>query len=272
MWRYVLKTLRKWVYLIFLLPVLCPAAFEIQSLNTAGIALGSVSSLYPGLLNPAVLTPERSFRFHTDYSQLYGIKGLDYYHAGIDYGFIKRKSAGLVFQNLGNSVYQEKTVTFKFGQDIRNVLSLGLSLNVYNVAISGYQSSTAFGLNVGSVLNLDKQTQLAFLYQNVNNPSICEQTDPLPQCFYFGVRYFPKSSFELYGELFKDTEFPFSLRLASVLKPFSFMDIKCGVQFKPDRFSGGVSVYWRKLSLDIAVLHHQVLPYTFFYGLGYGFR
>ena len=267
-----LITLRKLITVLMFLTVLSPAAFELQSVNTTGIALGSISSLYPGALNPAVLIPEKTMVMRTDYSRLFGISGLDYYQVEISRGFRRGMCAGMTFQNLGNRIYQEKTAGFKIGSDIKNVFSVGITLNVYNVTIIGYEKSTAVGLTAGSLWNLNEEMQVSLVYHNINSPAIYHHSDPLPECFFMGVRYVSKSKVEFFGEIFKDTQFPFSLRLGSVLKPCKFLDLRCGTQFNPDRYSGGFSIYWRKFSLDFAIQQHQVLPYTLYYGIGYGFR
>jgi len=258
--------------MLLLLLKFCSAAFEVQSINPSLIALGSMTSLYPGSLNPAARAPYKTLYVRADYTRLYGISGLDYYQTQLEWLSSKQKCIGLDLCNFGNGIYQEKTVGFSYGQRLKDILSLGLSVRLYNIAILGYQSSTAFGLTVGSVWDLNEQLQIAVLFQNVNSPSIYKCSDPLPECFSMGVRYMPQMKLEFCGEMFKDTEFPFSLRMGAILKPFDFVDLKFGVQFNPDRYSGGFSFYWKKLSLDFAFQHHQVLPYTLYCGIGYGFK
>ncbi|MDO9549191.1 MAG: hypothetical protein Q7J65_09540 [Candidatus Marinimicrobia bacterium] len=263
---------RKLIIVLILLPAFCLAAFEVQSINTSSIALGSITSLYPGSLNPAFPARQKSLFMRADYARLYGLSGLDYYQVQMGWNPNTKNCIGLYLRNLGNPVYQEKTVGISYGQSLRDILSLGLSVHLYNIAIAGYQSSTAIGLTLGSVWNLNEQMQIAVLFQNINSPSIYECSDPLPECFSLGARYIPLSKIELCGELFKDTEFPFSLRVGAIIKLFDFMDLKFGTQLNPDRYSGGISMYWKKLSLDFAFQHHQILPYTLYYGIGYGLK
>lgn len=258
--------------MMLLLLKFCPAAFEVQSINSSLIALGSMTSLYPGSLNPAALVAYKTLYLRADYARLYGLAGLDYYQAQLGWFSPKHKHLGLELRSFGNQIYQEKTAGFSYGLLYREILSLGLSVHFYNIAILGYQNSTAIGLTVGSVCDLSERLQVAVLFQNVNSPSIYKYSDPLPECFSMGIRYQPRTKIELCGEIFKDTEFPFSLRMGTILKPFDFVDLKFGAQFNPDRYSGGFSIYWKKLSLDFAFQHHQVLPYTLYCGIGYGFK
>ena len=263
---------RKLIIVLILLPTFCLAAFEVQSINTSSIALGSITSLYICSLNPAFLTEQKSMVMRVDYARLYGLTGLDYYQAQLGWSSIKQKCFGLYLQNFGNTVYQEKTAGISYGQSLKNILSLGLTVHLYNIAIAGYQSSTTIGLSLGSVWNLSEQMQIGLLFQNINSPSIYKCSDPLPECFSLGARYAPLSKMEVCGELFKDTEFPFSLRVGAIIKPFDFMDLKFGTQINPDRYSGGISIYWKSLSVDFAFQHHQTLPYTLYYGIGCGFK
>ena len=270
--KFVLTMCRKLIIVLILLPLFCPAAFEVQSINTSLIALGSITSLYPGSLNPAFLTQQKSMTMRVDYARLYGLSGLDYYQAQLSWNSQKQQCFGFHFRNFGNTIYQEKTAGISYGQNLKDVLSVGLSVHLYNIAIAGYQSSTAIGLTVGSVCNLNGQMQVALLFQNINSPSIYKCSDSLPECFSLGARYIPLSKIELCGELFKDTEFPFSLRVGTIIKPAKFVDLKFGTQLNPDRYSAGISIYWKKLSMDFAFQHHQILPHTFYYGIGYGFK
>ncbi|MBN2601982.1 MAG: hypothetical protein JXR87_08315 [Candidatus Marinimicrobia bacterium] len=263
---------RKLIIALILLPTACLAAFEVQSINTSSIALGSIASLYPGSQNPACLFQQKSLVMRVDYARLYSLAGLDYYQAALGWNSIKRKSVRLSLRNFGNPVYQEKTVGFSYGQSLKNILSLGITVDVYNIAIAGYQSSTTIGLSLGSVWDLSEQMQIGLLLQNINSPSVYKCADPLPECFSLGVRCAPLSKMEFCGELFKDTEFPFSLRMGTKIKPFDLMDLKFGVQLNPDCYSGGLSLYWKKLSLDFTFQQHPILPYTLYYGIGYGFK
>jgi len=263
---------RKLIIALILLPIVCQAAFEVQSINTSSIALGSIASLYPGSLNPACLIKQKSLVMRVDYARLYSLAGLDYYQAVLGWSSMKQKNVRLSLRNFGNPVYQEKTLGISYGQNLKNILSLGITVDLYNIAIAGYQSSTAIGLSLGSVWDLSEQIQIGLLFQNINSPSIYKCSDPLPECFSLGIRYAPLAKMEFCGELFKDTEFPFSLRMGTIIKPVDFMDLKFGAQLNPDRYSGGLSLYWKKLSLDFTFQQHQILPYTLYYGIGYGFK
>ena len=263
---------RKLIIVLILLPIFCLAAFEVQSINSTSIALGTIASLYPGSLNPAFPIKQKSLVMRIDYARLYGLTGLDYYQAELGWSSKEQKSTRLSLRNFGNPVYQEKTLGISYGQSLKNILSLGITIDWYNIAIAGYQSSTTIGMSLGSVWELSEQIQIGILFRNINSPSIYKCADPLPECFSLGVRFTPLVKMEFCGELFKDTEFPFSLRMGTVIKPVDFMDLKFGAQLNPDRYSGGLSLYWKKFSLDFTFQHHQILPYTLYYGIGYGFK
>ncbi len=256
---------------LLLLTVACSAAFEVQIINASTVALGSIASLYPGSLNPACLLQDGDLYLRADYSRLFGLTGLDYYQAKGLWKFHKQRQIGFGIHNFGNQIYQEKTLGIRYGQSVQNVLTLGVALDLYHVMITGCENSTAVGLSFGSVWKLGEKIDAALLLQNVNSPAIYGNYDPLPECFLMGIRYTPLPQVELCGEIFKDTLFPFAMRMGTILRPLQFLDLKFGVQLNPDRYSGGLALHLKGLSIDIAYQHHQVLPYTLYYGIGYGF-
>lgn len=261
----------KFICLIILMSVTSPAAFEVQTLNASAVALGSIASLYAGSSNPACFLTDETLYLRVDYTRLFGLTGLDYYQAEGLWKFREQRQLGIGFQNFGNRIYQEKTLGICYGYQLKNLLALGLSVQLYNVAITGCQNSTAVGLSLGSVWDLDEDIQVGMLLQNVNSPAIYGHYDPLPECFLLGIRYTPVSKIDLCSELFKDTEFPFSFRMGTIIRPLPFVELKLGAQLNPDRYAGGISFYLKGLRIDVAYQHHQVLPYTLYYGIGYGF-
>jgi hypothetical protein len=256
---------------LILLFTTCFAAFEIQSVNTTSIALGNIISLYPGSQNPAALVESVGTFARFDYTRLFGIKDLNYYETRLSRSFRKNIAAGFNFQMFGNSIYQEKTLGIQVAKKYLDIISVGLAAQLYHIMIIGYQNSTAAGITLGICYFLNERLTLATLFQNINNPTIYSKSDPLPQCFTVGIRYKAQPKVEFSGELFKDTEFPFSTRAAVLIKALPFIDVMMGVQHNPDRYSGGLSLHWKKLRVDLALQHHLVLPYTLYCGIGIGF-
>jgi hypothetical protein len=249
----------------------CFAAFELQSVNTVSIALGNMNSLYPSSLNPAAQVECRGKLARFDYARIFNIKGLDYYETRLSHGFRGNQAAGISMQIFGNSLYQEKTFETQYARRLLEMVSIGLAVRLYHISITGYQNSVTAGVTMGVCYYLNERLTLATLFQNVNNPKIYRESNQLPQCYSLGVRYRMVPQIELYAELFKDIEFPFNPKGAILLQALPILDIMLGIQYHPNRYSGGLSFHWRKLRFDLALQHHMVLPYTLYCGFGIGF-
>jgi len=242
------------------------AAFEIQSVAPAVIARGGIVSLYPGASNPAALVENRGFYCGLDYSNLYGIKNLKAWDLLLLH--TNRSQTGVAFQInvLGNTIYQEKTFGLSYGRQLTKVLACGLTGNYYDLTISNYRHTGAWGLNCGAQFFPDSTLSFALLFQNVNAPQICGGRETLPQVFAFGWRWLPLKRGELSGEIFKDTRRPFIYRTGIRIEFLQCLYLLGGVQFNPDRLSGGLELNLSKIRLALAIQHHTTLPYTLYCG------
>jgi hypothetical protein len=244
-------------------------AFEIQMVNPTLIARGGIISIHPGSLNPSAILENDGFCFRSDYTNLFGIKGLHSWDANIEWGKYRLVGIGLHTNACGNDLYQESMLSLSYCRSIKEVISVGGSAVCYNVAIAGdYDSYRAIGISIGSKFFVSDDLRLALLFQNVNAPKLYKDSNDIPETFTFGVQWFPHSKIELNAELYKDTIFPFSTRFGIVIEIFKGVRGLVGVQLNPERYSGGISCKWRNIQFDAAILHHAVLPYTYYFGCG----
>ncbi len=245
------------------------AAFEVQALNPSFIARGGIISIHSGSLNPAATLENQGIKFRVDYSNLFGIKGLRCCDFSIGWGSESKRGASFHVNSLGSQIYQENTYGIGYCQSIRNVIALGVIVKYYDLEIAGYDSTGAIGLTFGSKFYLNDFLRMSLLFQNVNAPKICNKSDALPESFTFGIQWIPDSRVEIDVEIFKDTIFPFSTRVGAKVAVFQGLFGLLGVQLNPDRYSGGISFVWNGFQFDAAILHHVVLPYTFYFGCSY---
>lgn len=245
------------------------AAFEMQVLNPSFIARGGIISIHSGSLNPAATLENQGIKFRVDYSNLFGIKGLRHSDFNVGWGNNNKRGAFLYVNSLGSQIYQENTYGIGYCHLIRKVIALGLLVKYYDLTIAGYDRAGTIGLTFGSKFYMNDIFRMSLLFQNVNAPKICNKSDALPESFTFGIQWIPDSRVEIDGEIFKDTIFPFSTRVGVKLAIFQGLFGLLGIQLNPDRYSGGISCYWNSFQFDVAILHHIVLPYTFYFGCSY---
>lgn len=244
------------------------AAFEVQNNAAAIIAGGGQVSIAPEGSNPAALVNNRGFAGSLNYSNLYGIKNLRLWNCNFFYTTRRQSGYALRLHALGNPIYQEKTLSLACGRLILPLIALGISVNYYDLTIADYRHTSALGFNCGAKFFADTVLSFGLYFENVNAPKICAGQESLPQVFAFGWRWQPIRRGELSGELYKDTQRPFTFRSGVRIEIIRGYYLLAGIQLNPDRLAGGLEINWRKIRIALAVQHHPTLPYTFYYGCG----
>lgn len=247
------------------------AAFEIKIANPAAIARGGIISLFPGGTNPAILIKDKGFQCGLNYSNLYGIKNLTIWDANLQYTTRSRAGIALHITTLGNAIYQEKSVGFSYARHLSSLISAGITVNYYDLTITGYQTTGAFGLNFGTSFYPDSNLGFSLSFENINAPKICNGQEELPQTFAFGWQWRPLQRGELSAEIFKDTRRPFIFRSGIRIGIVRGFNLLAGIQLNPDRLSGGFELTWHQIQMALAIQHHPILPSTLYYGCGLNF-
>jgi len=244
------------------------AAFEIQNAAPTSVARGGNISISADGSNPAAPVGNQGFSSFLSYSNLYGIKNLRIWNCDLRYTHQSRFGLGLRFSALGNPTYQEKTLGFSLGRLVLPLIAAGISINYYDLTISDYRHSGSFGLNCGVKFFPDTTINFALYFENVDAPKICDGRESLPQAFAFGWHWQPVRRGDLTGEIYKDTQRPFTFRSGIRIEIIRGCNLLGGIQFNPDRVTGGLEIKWHKIRMAWAVQHHVALPLTFYYGCG----
>jgi len=263
--------LKRLIFLWLLSFGMAPAAFDIATVAPGAIARGGIVSVAPGGSNPAAIVNHNGGFCGLNYANLYSIKNLQCWDADLLFTVRSKNGFAVRLNVLGNTVYQEKSFGFSYGRLFSELMAVGATVSYYDLAIVGYRRTGAVGFNCGAKFFPDTTLSFALLFENVNAPKICGGQEKLPQTFVFGWQWQPLGRGELTGEIFKDTRRPFIFRSGLRIEIAPGCDLLAGVQFNPDRFSGGIALTWRKIRLTCAVQHHPTLPFTFYYGCGLNF-
>ena len=262
----------KWRILTFSLLTFCflSGAFEVRTVNPGIIAMGEIMSVNSIFLNPTGIDNENGFRLEFGYTNLYSLKGLKLWEAS---GGIKRDMFGVAvrFQSTGYSTYHESVNDVGFSYNHSELFTIAVNLSYYAIGITGYGEDREVGISVGSNIYPTQQLKTSLIFRNVNAPKIAETHESLPQSFAFGFGWFPSNKWELEGELYKDTLYPFMTRFGISFLPVDFAKIMLGIQLNPDRYSGGIAFSLSKYSVIIATRSHMNLPHTLYFGCSLDF-
>ncbi len=248
------------------------AAFEIQTVAPQQMALGGITALPVFGFNPAGISLASPGWFASgNFTNLYGLKQLPSREMHIGYSHKVHQTAALRVLSTGKESYQENTYTVASARRISSIGWVGLGISYFDLHVANYSNDHALGLTAGAIFLVDTTLQVSFVWQNLNNPRLTRSRENLPQCFTTGIGWQAHPSVHLYGELFKDTQFPFMTRLGIAVKALKVITLMGGGQLNPDRLTGGVAVNIGLLHIALALQQHQTLPYTLYWGCGIRF-
>ena len=241
------------------------AAFELQQVNSEVIALGGISSFHPFGNNPGIYNSNHKIAFSTNYTNLFGIKGLHCWDFGIDYIHNQKNNVQFKANSIGDEIYQENTYSIKYARKLNIPISVGLSFSYYNLTISNFSTQNAIGLNLGVCYYINHNFQITTYYGNVNRPTMFKNKENLPEYFALGLKWGIIENFNL----FKDTIYPFNSRVGLNYLLLKTVGISTGYQTNPDRISYGISLKFFNINFVYSMQNHLKLPTTYYFGCSF---
>ena len=241
-------------------------AFEVETVNPNLVGRAGICSLHSASSNPAAFLESGGFTVRADYSNLFGIKELHCWDLISIWNRTERMCLSASVRSLGNALYQENNYALGYGRRLIPAISAGIMLRYYQVHISGYDGLGTYGISLGAKFYVNAGLRFSLLLQNLNGVWEERTADILPETMAVGCQWFPVKRLEVDAELFKDTLYPFSSRLALAVDLLRNLQALLGVQLRPDRFACGLRCSWKHLQFDAALLNHSALPATLYLG------
>lgn len=140
-------------------------------------------------------------------------------------------------------------------------LHVGLNARYYHTSISEYGSAGALGLNAGVLVNVLYTLDFGVHATNLNAPALVSD-EALPQTLSAGLSYRPENRLRIVADVFKDLDFPLSLRGGIELHPVPVLALRAGVATAPVRFTAGAGVVVDRLRADVAAEQHPDLGWS----------
>jgi hypothetical protein len=216
----------------------------------SGVAMNSFENLW---LNPASPASLSSFRASLFYAPSpFQLPQLTHYGLIAAHPFSPGTiSIGLYTQ--GFPLYRESSGSATYAGILTDELSVGMTLNVYHLAIQGYGSATKIGTDIGGILSLSEELSIGFSLGNVNGADIDDGGD-IPRTAALGAVFRPVSTAVILFDIVKDIRFPEEYRAGIKFSPIDEMTLHAGMQSEHSRLFAGMSI--------------TVSPLTVHYGIG----
>lgn len=178
---------------------------------------------------------------------------------------------------IGITVQQESVLSLKqlklslnYAKKLHDHLAIGAQLNVHQLQIDNYGSTTVINAAIGAVGKVNDQIRFGFSILNPF-PITFIDGEEIPTTLIVGVAYVASEQLEIFGELEKDIDFPVHTKMAIEYTPISILSFRLGIQTNPGTVSFGMGwIFTDQLALDIAIYAHDQLGYSPGLGIRYG--
>ncbi len=257
------RNIYKTILLFFVIPISMFASFEKKESGAKEQSLGNAMVAETGnpfaiFYNPANISFINGINIYADYRNFYGMPGI--YQADIVSNFsVINIPVSLAFSKYGNELYSEIQLSMGSNILINKAFTFGASLQLYSLSISNYGTSNTWGLNIGLRYNVIEKVNIGAHITNINNPTIGQNKEDLPQTFSLGVKYdiFPKSI--ILFELFRDIRYGQDYRCGVEYEIFNKSYLRIGVSDKTDTYSFGTGIEIDRFIVDYSLMVHNIL-------------
>ena len=240
-------------------------AFSQTIMGAREIGLGGAVTALPNngwavFENPAMLSDSaKSVDFYT--MRYYGMTDLTDYAAAITYpASIGTFAVGA--HTYGGKLFRKSRIRAGFMHNVHHV-RLGVVINYTDVVFpSPYGSAGALGIDVGLAAKVMKGTWIAARSVNINGPNLGSKEEPLPRILAIGFSYQWRNRFMITSEVYKDTEFPISIRAGLEAQIVSILKLRAGITTEPLTYALGLGITKNKWQVNLAAQKHYVLGWS----------
>jgi hypothetical protein len=131
----------------------------------------------------------------------------------------------------------------------------------YSTSIARYGNAQALTVALGGLVQVVSAVDLGFTATNIGGTGLAEGVS-LPRTLALGVSYRPLDAAQVLVDVFKDIDFPVSVRAGIEAYPVDALALRVGVASQPIRFAAGAGVRLGRLRADVAAERHQELGWS----------
>jgi len=160
----------------------------------------------------------------------------------------------------GFELYRENQFSLSYSTKVTEKILLGITTFYHDVKIDRYGSSGIFNIKFGGIFALNNNLSIGF---SLHNPfRFLNSQIELPLVYNLGLSYTPIKNVNINLALFKELNFPVSVRFGIEYPLIKYLHLRIGVQNEPDLYSGGIGIIYTFLNLNYAVTSHPELGLT----------
>ncbi len=245
---------------IGLLNVPSLAAFEEVQTDARSYAMGGAWAALDraGQANPAAIPAPEGSNASAGFALPFGMQDLATVSSACGTGR-GRYGLGLGLSTLGNRLYRESSFRAAMSWRVHDRLSCGAAVEGYHLAIEGYGSSLAPGVDLGIQGRPVEGLTLGLAARNVNRPRIADPQEDLAQDLSAGLAYAPAERATTALQIQAQRGWPAQLRAGQEFQILKGIAVRAGYSTGPASVSGGVGLEIGRYSFGYAVRSHPEL-------------
>lgn len=248
------------IILFLFLPTYTFAAFEDkilggrpQSLGGAFCALADDNNA--PYYNPAGLSKLTFPALNSTYQVLFDLPELRCQTLNFALPLKNNKTLAITIQVFGKNIYEERCFLFSYATSLSKNSHLGINVKLLKLKIIEAGDVSSLSGDVGFLYDINENISLGIMAKNINKPSLGEK---LPTKYRVGIKINPTSKVKLLCDFNNNQR----LHMGAELYLHQNFILRQGFLTKPKRYTLGLGIKNKKISLDYALINHPVLSFT----------
>lgn len=208
--------------------------------------------------NPSLAAHPIVTRVVFSFAKAHALSDLTYSSVAATVVLTDRVAAGATVGAFGSEAFRRLTATISISTSVEEDLSLGIRGTVRRLAIPGYGSTAVASLSAGWRLSLSEHVEAGGAWRHVG-AGLQPYDRLLPQELSIGASAVPVAGVRIAAALVRETASTLDLRVGVEFSVAQEVALRVGTGSHPDRFTLGLGIGARAVTIDIAASLHPYL-------------
>lgn len=233
--------------------------------RAAGVANASVTfaDAYAVFANQAGLANINSLTASVYAENRFLLKDLNLFGMGVAIPTQKTGTFAIGASYFGSANYNESQIALGYGRKLFEKLSIGVSLDFFNLSIAEYGSQVALTFGIGLQYHINDFIKVGGRVHNPMRIATTEfEEDNLPTLVNFGLAFSPSDKVSVFAEAEKNIHEKAIIKVGIEYHPIDILYVRVGSSSNPSNLSFGVGLDVKVAQIDFASSFHPTLGYT----------